>query len=142
MNLPPVARVTVGSRTPVVGAADLFSGKGSFDLDGDALSYKWTFGDGGSATGVNATHTYLRSGNFTVTMTTVDSGSNPSALSDTGSLTMSVQPETVQASSSLPLTMTELGGVVAVAVAILLSAFYVLLRRERRNSSSNALVHN
>jgi len=142
VNLPPVARVTVGSRTPVVGAADLFSGKGSFDLDGDALSYKWTFGDGGSATGVNATHTYLRSGNFTVTMTTVDSGSNPSALSDTGSLTMSVQPETVQASSSLPLTMTELGGVVAVAVAILLSAFYVLLRRERRNSSSNALVHN
>jgi prenyltransferase beta subunit len=142
VNLPPVAKVAVSSRTPVMGAADLFSGKGSFDSDGDALSYSWTFGDGGSATGVNATHTYLRSGNFTVTLTTVDSGSNPSALSNTVSLTISVQPETVQASSSLLLTTMELGGLVAVAVAILLSAFYVLLRRERRrNSSSNALVH-
>src|SRR6266849_3342910 len=82
VNLPPVAKVTVSSRTLVMGAADLYSGEGSFDLDGDALSYRWAFGDGGSATGVNATHTYLRSGNFTVTMTTVDSGSNPSALSN------------------------------------------------------------
>jgi prenyltransferase beta subunit len=142
VNLAPVTKVTVSSRTPVVGVSDLFSGKGSFDPDGDAISYSWTFGDGGSATGVNATHAYLRSDNFTVTLTTVDSGSNPSALSNTISLTISVQPETVQASSSLPLTTMELGGLVAAAVAILLSAFYVLLRRERRrNSSSNALVH-
>ena len=143
VNLPPVAKITVTSQTPVIGVTDLFSGKGSLDSDGDALSYKWTFGDGGSATGVNATHTYLRSGNFSLTLTTVDSGSNPSALSNTASLTISVQAETIQASSSLPLTTMELGGVVAVAVAILLSALYLLLRRHRRtNSPSNASVQN
>jgi len=139
VNAPPVARVTLSSQNPIIGVADFFSGKGSYDPDGDGLSYKWTFGDGGSATGMNATHAFMRSGNFTVTLTAVDSGSNPSALSDTASLTISVQPETVQASSSLPLTPMELGGAVAVAIAILLSAFYLLFRRQRRrNSSSNA----
>jgi len=142
VNVPPVARITASSQNPMIGAADLFSGKGSYDPDGDGLSYKWTFGDGGSATGVNATHAYLRSGNFTVTLTSVDSGSNPSALSDTASLTISVQPENVQASSSLPLTTVELGAVVAL-VAILLSAFYILLRRgTKRNGTSNALGRN
>lgn len=143
VNAPPVARVTSSSQNPMIGVADLFSGKGSYDPDRDGLSYKWTFGDGGSATGMNATHAYERSGNFTVTLTIVDTGSNPSSLSSTASLTVSVQPETVQPSSSLPVTTMELGGAVALAVAILLSAFYLVLRRQkRRNSSSNAPVQN
>lgn len=138
VNAPPVARVTVSSQNPTIGVVDLFSGKGSYDPDGDGLSYEWTFGDGGSATGMNATHAYMRPGNFTMSLTTVDSGSNPSVLSNTASLTISVQPETVQASSSLPLITTELGVAVAVAIAILLSAFYLLFRRQRRTTSSSS----
>lgn len=143
VNAPPLARITSSSQNPMIGVSDLFSGKGSYDPDGDGLSYKWTFGDGGSATGMNTTHAYERSGNFTVTLTTVDSGANPSALSNTASLTVSVQPETVQASSNLPLTTLTIGGAVAVAVAILLSALYLVLRQQnRRKMPSNARDQN
>jgi len=38
-------------------------------------SFSWAFGDGGSATGSSATHTYSTGGSYTVTLTTQDSAS-------------------------------------------------------------------
>src|SRR5205085_1776867 len=47
---PPVAVAgpdqTAGEAAPVA-----FDGRGSYDVDGDSLTYAWTFGDGGTAAG-------------------------------------------------------------------------------------------
>jgi PKD repeat protein len=45
---------------------------GSSDPDGPIASYAWTFGDGGTATGVTASHTYAATGTFTVGLTVSD----------------------------------------------------------------------
>ena len=59
---------------PVGGAAPLrvsFSAAGD-DPEGGALSYVWDFGDGGSAGGPQATHTFTAPGSYTVTITVTD----------------------------------------------------------------------
>ena len=44
------------------------------DPEGGTLTYRWDFGDGGSALGAEADHTYLQPGTFTATLTVTDRG--------------------------------------------------------------------
>ncbi len=72
-DTPPVARAT-GPGTGNEGSSLSFCASASSDADvGDVLTYAWTFGDGGTATGVNPSHTYADNGTYTVTMTVKDS---------------------------------------------------------------------
>ncbi len=67
------------SATPAIGTTPLavaFSAAGSSDPDGDTLTYAWTFGDGGTATGVAPSHTYVTVGSFTVTLVINDGHSH------------------------------------------------------------------
>ena len=49
------------------------NGGGSTDGDGSIVSYSWTFGDTGTATGVSPTpHTYAANGHYSITLTVKD----------------------------------------------------------------------
>lgn len=49
-----------------------FDASSSSDPDGNLVSYEWTFGDGGTATGVRVAHTYAGAGIFEVELTVRD----------------------------------------------------------------------
>lgn len=74
-NPPPQAIFTA---SPIRGWPPLivtFDGSVSFDPEGDAItSYEWDFGDGQSASGPRATHTYAEGGRFVVQLTITDQG--------------------------------------------------------------------
>jgi PKD repeat protein len=68
----PVARITV---TPASGPAPLsvaVSGAGSSAVSGTIATYAWTFGDGATATGSDATHTFATPGEYVITLTVTD----------------------------------------------------------------------
>ncbi|MET7652623.1 carbohydrate-binding protein [Streptomyces sp. NPDC005486] len=49
-----------------------FSSAGTTDQDGDALTYRWDFGDGGTSTAAAPTHKYKKNGTYTATLTAED----------------------------------------------------------------------
>jgi PKD repeat protein len=65
-----------------------FDGSGSSDPDGDALTYMWSFGDGGTGTGAMPNHAYSAAGAYAVDLTVTDTGSP--ALSNTASTTANI----------------------------------------------------
>jgi chitinase len=70
-NNAPLASFT---STPITGTAPLavqFAST-SVDPDGDALTFQWSFGDGGSAVTPTVSHTYTTAGQFTVTLQVTD----------------------------------------------------------------------
>jgi hypothetical protein len=50
----------------------MFDGSDSFDTDGDALSYGWTFGDNSTGTGATPVHSYSAVGVYNVCLTVND----------------------------------------------------------------------
>jgi myo-inositol-hexaphosphate 3-phosphohydrolase/PKD repeat protein len=54
------------------GLSCLASGVDSTDTDGTITSYFWNFGDGGTASGAIASHTYAKGGDYTITLTATD----------------------------------------------------------------------
>ena len=60
-----------------------FDGSASSDSDGDALTFAWQFGDGGTSGDVKPTHAYAAPGEFNVSLTVTDSKGLASAPSTT-----------------------------------------------------------
>jgi hypothetical protein len=78
-NEPPVA----DPNGPYLCAAEalcVFDGTGSFDPDGDALTYAWDFGDSNSGIGATPTHTYGDAGIYDVCLTVNDGNVNSEAV--------------------------------------------------------------
>ncbi len=72
VNQPPVANFVA---TPTSGVAPLtvaFDASLSSDPDGTIASYSWAFGDGGTATGVTASHQYVAAGSYNAVLTVRD----------------------------------------------------------------------
>jgi hypothetical protein len=83
--VPPTAVAALSSRSALTIAVD---GSGSEDPDGQISSYSWEFGDGSTATGAQASHTYAAGGTYTVTLRVTDDA----GLSDSASLQVEVAP--------------------------------------------------
>ena len=70
----------------------VFDGTQSFDYNGLALTYAWTFGDGATGTGATPTHLYTANGNYTVTLTVTNTLGQTSAVAQTTVQIMSLPP--------------------------------------------------
>jgi glucose/arabinose dehydrogenase/chitodextrinase len=80
-NQPPTA---VANANPKSGQAPLgvtFSSAGSADPEGQPITYSWAFGDGGTSTQANPTHTYQAAGQYTARLTVSD-GQNSTVSND------------------------------------------------------------
>ncbi len=96
-NTPPTVSAIAN---PISGTAPLtvaFTGTAS-DPDGDTpLSYRWDFGDGGSATTQNASRTYTAAGTYTARLTVTDArGATGTA---TATITVTAPPTTTLSSN-------------------------------------------
>jgi PKD repeat protein len=60
-------------------------GSGSTDPDGGALTYRWSWGDGTTSSGVTASKTYTTTSSRTVTLTVTDDGGRSGATNRTAS---------------------------------------------------------
>ena len=89
-NQAPVAAFTFSPSSPTTGTAVAFSAAGSYDPDGSLVAYAWQFGDGGTGSGVTASHAYSLPGTYTVTLTVTDN--NGATNSTTRSVTVSPTP--------------------------------------------------
>lgn len=66
------ADVTEGERPLEVN----FSSEGTYDPDGDSMTFNWDFGDGTNSTEPDPTKVYQRNGRYTVTLSVSDSTAN------------------------------------------------------------------
>jgi PKD repeat protein/glucose/arabinose dehydrogenase len=75
-NRAPTAAVSANRTSGQAPLAVAFSSAGSTDPEGGALTYRWDFGDGSSATTANPSHTYTTNGNYTAKLTVTDPAGN------------------------------------------------------------------
>ncbi|MGY4706661.1 PKD domain-containing protein [Candidatus Bipolaricaulota sp. J31] len=71
VNIPPHADPG-GPYQGAVYTEIVFSAKGSYDLDGEIVEYRWDFGDGTTGAGETVAHAYLKPGTYEVCLTVVD----------------------------------------------------------------------
>lgn len=95
-NNPPTAEFTASTTTPGTGETVSLDAAGSGDPDGDALRYRWQFGDGTSGNGQSVDHMYTTAGEYTVTLTVTDD----SGASDTATETITVSDQQLTADFS------------------------------------------
>lgn len=100
-----LSQSTYGGLAPV---SVTFDGSGSICLEGCVIAgYAWSFGDGATATGVTASHTYPVTGLYTITLTV--SATNGATSTATGSVNVVVPTTAVMTttatSGSIPLTV-------------------------------------
>ena len=131
INSSPTAAFVYDPASPSIGVTVHFDASSSHDSDGDQLSYLWTFGDGSTAAGSTPSHSYSQPGNFTITLTATDSGTNPAGLSNTKSQTVKVQPANVQNTSGLPFTAAGRAIVLAIVGLAVIAGVAVYLVRRR-----------
>jgi glucose/arabinose dehydrogenase/chitodextrinase len=69
------APVAMAAASPTAGPVPLtvnFSSAGTLDPEGQPLTYSWTFGDGGTSTAANPSHTYSQAGRYSARLSVSD----------------------------------------------------------------------
>ena len=71
-NSPPVANLRLSDDAPLVGEWVTVDGSGSYDPEGLPIELAWDFGDGATALGATAGHSYDSVGLYTITLVVRD----------------------------------------------------------------------
>lgn len=111
LNVEPNAVFTVSNSNVETGDSVQLDASGSND-DGVIQSYDWMFGDGTTATGVTASHTYSSPGSYTVKLTVTDDDGE----TDTATRTVSVSSPSTSLTASGDSTSPEGEATVGVTV--------------------------
>jgi len=101
-NTAPTANAN-GAYTGTANTAVSFSSAGSSDSEGPITAYSWNFGDGGTSTLANPSHTYATANTYNVTLTVTD---NESATA-TSTTTATIQPAQTGSGSVANACLTE-----------------------------------
>jgi PKD repeat protein len=72
MNRPPVPIIQVQENNVGVGETITFDGSGSYDEEGEALTFRWDFGDGSASSQESPQHEYSAIGQYIVTLIVAD----------------------------------------------------------------------
>lgn len=86
-NRAPVASIRDVETSIRIRDSVTLSAADSTDPDGDDLEFRWSFSDGGSASGTSVKHTFAKAGRVTVTVTATD----PKGKSSTGKIDFTVK---------------------------------------------------
>jgi len=84
----PQAQFVIDISNPEVGETITFDASGSFDPDGQFLTYAWNFGDDQTSDTMITTHSYSSAGDYTVMLTVVDDH----GISSSNTTTITVNP--------------------------------------------------
>lgn len=101
-NTAPTASFT----TSAFGFQVTANGTGSFDPDGDPLTYAWTWGDGGTSTGATPSHTYAAAGTYTIGLTVNDGRGGTNSTTRSVTVTSDPDPSTPNLTSGQQINVT------------------------------------
>ncbi|HET6317265.1 MAG TPA: PKD domain-containing protein, partial [Chloroflexota bacterium] len=82
LNVAPTADFAYSPILPVAGFPTSFT-DASHDPDGSIVSWAWDFGDGGTSTAQNPSHTFATGGNYIVSLTVADNHGATASVSKT-----------------------------------------------------------
>jgi PKD repeat protein len=116
LNRPPVIDAG-GPYTGIVGIPVNFDASGTYDPDGDFLTYSWIFGDGSIGSGVKLSHTYNTPGKYTIKLTVTDSEGNSDT--ETIEITITDGSQPIQEDELFWYIVSALALVITVAVGLL-----------------------
>ncbi len=107
-NNPPVAKIT-GPTSGALSMSYNFDASTSTDPDNDPLTFAWDFGDGGTAVGAQASHTWLTGGPFTITLTASDGKGGVNSAMQSITIKTDLVAPVVTISSPAPLKLFNAG---------------------------------
>ena len=81
-----------GPYTGITGSVVSFDGSLSTAPLGQTLSYAWSFGDGGTGTGLSPAHSYAAPGVYSINLTVKASGGGQKSAATTATISVSAQP--------------------------------------------------
>src|SRR5262249_32780377 len=93
-NRPPIAVVTNGPDFSLrLGETLALDGSSSYDLDGDPITFRWTWGDGATSNGTStSSHTYTNTGAFPGLLSVADNRGGIGTYNFTVTVQQSNQP--------------------------------------------------
>jgi hypothetical protein len=107
---PTTGTISASSSTALMGATVVtFSANGASDPEGDALTYTWNFGDGGSATGASVTHVFTAAGSFGVELKVSDGKKSATTTSQITVKSMTGRWRGKEGSSDVEFNLTQSG---------------------------------